>query len=232
MNFLKSFYDRRYPATTFFLLATTLVFISMFLLRGFSYTSNQSIYDFGALFGRSLWYFPSQSWRLLTATFVHIGLEHFLMNMVTLYFLGRQVEDLFGSRNFFFLYLMSGLMGNIFVFFFTPNVIAAGASTAIFGLFGAVVALRYVVRSSYIQNLSQSYLTLLVINLIFSFMPGISLAGHMGGLVGGVLCAAIFPVRGESRAFRTSQRWLALLAYLLLGGALLFLGFTLHLFAG
>lgn len=232
MNFLKSFYDRRYPVTNFFLLVTTLVFVSMFLLRGFSYTSSQTVYDFGGIYGRSLWYFPSQIWRLLTATFVHIGLEHFLMNMVTLYFLGRQIEDLFGSRNFFLLYLMAGLMGNLFVFFFTPNVVAAGASTSLFGLFGAVVALRYVVRSPYIQQLSQSYLTLLVLNLIFSFMPGVSLAGHIGGLVGGVLCTVIFPVRGESRAFRTSQRWLALLTYLLLGSALLFLGFTLHLFAG
>ena len=72
--------------------------------------------------------------------FVHIGLEHFVLNMITLYYLGRLAEDLFGSKAFLALYLLSGMMGNVFVAIFTPDVIAAGASTALFGLFGTIGA--------------------------------------------------------------------------------------------
>ena len=116
-------------------------------------------------------------------------------------------------------------MGNIFVFFFSPDTLSAGASTALFGLFASIVTLHYVVRDSYIQQLGQSYMTLIVVNLIFSFMPSISLAGHLGGLIGGVLCAVILPIKGSSNAFKPAQRWLVLFGYLALAALLIFLGF-------
>lgn len=214
---MKEIFDKRYPATNLLLAVSTLVFLLMFVTRGFAYTSSQTLYDFGAVYGLAIKALPSQLWRLVTATFVHIGLEHFVMNMITLYFLGRQVEMIFGSRNFFLLYLLSGILGNIFVLLWTPNVLAAGASTALYGLFAAVIVLRYAVRNPYIQQLGQSYLTLLVLNLIFSVLtPGVSLAGHIGGAVGGALLAVVFPVRGEPFAYTKWQRLLALLVFLLL----------------
>ncbi len=88
------------------------------------------------------------------------------------HYLGRLAEDLFGSKAFLALYLLSGMMGNVFVAIFTPDVIAAGASTALFGLFGTIGALRFIVQSPYIRHLSQSYTSFIVVNLIFSFMPG------------------------------------------------------------
>lgn len=223
---MNKIYDKRYPVTSLLLLITTGVFLAMFLLRGFNYASTQTIYEFGAMNGRTIQYFPSQIWRLVSAIFVHIGLEHFVMNMITLYFIGRQAEDIFGSWNFLFLYLMSGILGNVFVFFFTPSAVAAGASTSLFGIFGAIITLRYAVRNPYIQQLGQSYLVLLVMNLVLSLTPGISLAGHLGGAVGGALCAVIFPVRGERRAYQVGQRLLALIAYIVLALGMVFLAFN------
>ena len=222
---MKEIFDRRYPVTSFFLLVTTLVFVLMFLTSGFNYTSAATLYKFGAVYPPAIKAMPEQVWRLFSATFVHIGLEHFVVNVITLYFIGRQAEDIFGSRNFFLLYMMSGLMGNIFVFFFSPDALSAGASTALFGLFASIVTLQYVVRDSYIQQLGQSYMTLIVVNIIFSFMPSISLAGHLGGLIGGILCAVILPIKGSSNAFKPAQRWLVLLGYLALAALLIFLGF-------
>jgi len=222
---MKEIFDRRYPVTSFFLLVTTLVFILMFLTSGFNYTSAATLYQFGAVYPPAIKAMPEQIWRLFSATFVHIGLEHFVVNVITLYFIGRQAEDIFGSRNFFLLYMMSGLMGNIFVFFFSPDALSAGASTALFGLFASIVTLHYVVRDSYIQQLGQSYMTLIVVNIIFSFMPSISLAGHLGGLIGGILCAVILPIKGSSNAFKPAQRWLVLFGYLALAALLIFLGF-------
>ena len=217
---MNQLFDKKYPVTSSLLLLTTGVFLSMLLLRGFDYESVQTVYDFGGVLGDEIQVDPSQSWRLLAAMFVHIGLQHFVLNMVTLYFLGRIAEDLFGSKAFLALYLLSGLMGNLFVLAFSPEVVAAGASTALFGIFGAIASLRFIARSPYIQYLSQSYTSLILVNILFSFMPGISLAGHLGGLVGGGILAFVFPVYGERDSVKKSWRLGALFLYTAVAGLL------------
>lgn len=211
---MNQLFDKKYPVTSSLLLLTTGVFLSMLLVRGFDYESVQTVYDFGGVLGAEIQVDPSQSWRLLAAMFVHIGLQHFVLNMVTLYFLGRIAEDLFGSKAFLVLYILSGLMGNLFVMTFSPEVVAAGASTALFGIFGAIASLRFIARSPYIQYLSQSYTSLILVNILFSFMPGISLAGHLGGLVGGGILAFVFPVYGERDSVKKTWRLGALLLYI------------------
>lgn len=217
---MNQLFDKKYPVTSSLLLLTTGVFLSMLLLRGFDYESVQTVYDFGGVLGDEIQVDPIQSWRLLVAMFVHIGLQHFVLNMVTLYFLGRIAEDLFGSKAFLALYLLSGLMGNLFVLAFSPEVVAAGASTALFGIFGAIASLRFIARSPYIQYLSQSYTSLILVNILFSFMPGISLAGHLGGLVGGGILSFVFPVYGERDSVKKSWRLGALLLYTVVAGLL------------
>ena len=218
---MNQLFDKKYPVTSSLFLLTTGVFLSMLLLRGFDYESVQTVYDFGGVLGDEIQVDPSQSWRLLAAMFVHVGLQHFVLNMVTLYFLGRIAEDLFGSKAFLALYLLSGLMGNLFVLVFSPEVVAAGASTALSGLFATIVSLRFIARSPYIRYLSQRYTALILINILFSFMPGISLAGHLGGLVGGGILAFVFPVYGERDSVKKSWRWGALVLYTA-GGILLY----------
>ena len=218
---MNQLFDKKYPVTSSLLLLTTGVFLSMLLLRGFDYESVQTVYDFGGVLGDEIQVDPRQSWRLLAAMFVHVGLRHFVLNMVTLYFIGRIAEDLFGSKAFLALYLLSGLMGNLFVLVFSPEVVAAGASTALAGLFAAIVSLRFIARSPYIHYLSQRYTSLILINILFSFMPGISLAGHLGGLVGGGILAFVFPVYGERDSMKKSWRWGALVLYTA-GGILLY----------
>ena len=114
--------------------------------------------------------------------------------------------------------------------YFSPNSLAAGASTALFGLFASVVVLRFATRNYYLQQLGQSYMSLLAVNLVMSFLPGISLAGHLGGLVGGALGAVILPVSGERYAFSKSHRFLALAVYFGLAAILIFLTFQRPIF--
>lgn len=227
---MKQIFDRDYPVTSILLIITSLVFALMFLFYGFQYSSTEALSYFGAVRGYTIQETPMEFWRVFAAIFVHIGLEHFVVNMLTLYFLGRQIEDIFGPWKFLILYLMSGVMGNLFVVYFSPENLAAGASTALFGLFASVVVLRYATRNYYLQQLGQSYMSLLAVNLIISFLPGISLAGHLGGLVGGALGAVILPVSGERYAFSKSQRFLALTAYLGLAAILIFLTFQRPIF--
>ena len=128
--------------------------------------------------------------------------------MLSLYFLGRQMEQIFGSKQFFFIYLLSGMMGNLFVLVFSPNAITAGASTALYGMFASIVVLRYASRNPYLQQLGQSYLSLLVINLVGSIlMPGISLAGHVGGAVGGCITGYRLPSSRRTKDLQPRPTW-------------------------
>lgn len=129
-------------------------------------------------------------WRLFTPMFLHIGFTHILMNMITLYFVGIQIEAAFGHTRFLVLFLVSGVGGNVASFCFS-NSLSAGASTAIFGLFGAFMMLgESFWQNPVIRQLTQTFLAFVVMNIIFDlFAPGIDLAGHIGGLAAGFLVA-------------------------------------------
>ena len=126
-------------------------------------------------------------WRLLTAAFLHIGPVHLLLNMLALLVFGAELEGALGRGRFLTLYLVSALGGataiQLFGDFTTP---VAGASTAIYGMLGGL-GVVLLVRKQDLRGL----LTLLVINLFISFLPGVSLIGHLGGLVTGALTAGI-----------------------------------------
>lgn len=99
---MKEIFDRRYPVTSFFLLVTALVFLLMLVTAGGNFDRADTLFRFGAMYGPAIRLFPEQVWRLLSAIFVHIGWEHFIVNMLSLYYLGRQVEEIFGSKQFSF----------------------------------------------------------------------------------------------------------------------------------
>jgi membrane associated rhomboid family serine protease len=125
-------------------------------------------------------------YRLVTAMFMHYGIIHLVMNMWALWVLGRLLEAMFGPVRFLALYLVCGLGGNVAAYVFQSDALSAGASTAIFGLFGALfVALRRLGLST------ASVVPIIVLNVVFTLtFPGISIAGHFGGLVTGAVVGA------------------------------------------
>ena len=215
---------KKYPVTMLILVLTTLIFLAMQLTYG-SYAENSIAgIQFGGMYGELVKASPIQLWRLVTPVFVHFGWEHFLINMLTVYFLGQMAETIWGSRRFLLLYVLSGIMGNAVTLFFTPNVVAAGASTSIFGLFAAVILVGYYGHNVQLKQLGRSYQALIAINLIFNlFTPGISLAGHLGGLLGGALMAVSLPTLLEPNLFSKKYRALAAGLYVLIVVILVFL---------
>ncbi|MGY1803209.1 rhomboid family intramembrane serine protease [Blastococcus sp. SYSU D00922] len=126
-------------------------------------------------------------WRLLTAAFLHIGPLHLAMNMLALLLFGSELERQLGRWRFLGVYLVSALGGATAIQLFGfPGGYVAGASTALYGLLGALGVLLIANRQD-IRGL----LTLLAINVFISFLPGVSLLGHLGGLVGGALAAGV-----------------------------------------
>jgi len=148
--------------------------------------TGSTIYLKGVLFGPLLE--QGEWWRLMTAAFLHYGPVHLLLNMVALYWFGSLLEERIGSGRYLLLYLVSGLAGSAGSLlwsngFLTPTV---GASGAIFGILGAGLVLER--QRDYVFG--GSALGVIVINFVFTFsISGISKGGHIGGLVGGILCA-------------------------------------------
>jgi membrane associated rhomboid family serine protease len=136
-------------------------------------------------------------WRLLGAAFLHVGLLHLVFNMIALAVVGPGLERVFGHWRFLALYLLSALGGSLAVYLFgDPFGPVAGASGAIYGLFAASVIV--------LRNLGLDPRAMLVtigLNLAISFAPGISLLGHLGGLIVGALTALVlvYAPRGANR---------------------------------
>jgi membrane associated rhomboid family serine protease len=128
-------------------------------------------------------------WRLITAGFLHIGPLHIAFNMYALWVLGRDLEIVLGRGRFLALYLVSLLGGSAAVVLFAdPDQYVAGASGAVFGLMSGLLLVLVRLRRPYGQVVA-----IIVLNLVITqVVPGISMAGHVGGLVvGGVAAAAL-----------------------------------------
>jgi len=136
-------------------------------------------------------------WRVLTSGFLHVGPIHLAFNMLALWILGRDMEAVLGRGRFLAVYLIALLGGAAAVILFgVPSQPVAGASGAVFGLMGglAVVLRRMQVPAGQVVGL-------IVVNVVISVLiPGISLIGHLGGLVvGAAATAALVYATGRNR---------------------------------
>jgi membrane associated rhomboid family serine protease len=123
-------------------------------------------------------------WRLITATFLHYGPFHLILNMLALWWFGSLLERRIGSGKFLLLYIVSGLAGSAGALIMDPTVPTVGASGAIFGILGAGLVLEQ--QRDYVFG--GSALGVIVINLVLTFsISSISIGGHLGGLLGGAL---------------------------------------------
>ncbi len=149
-------------------------------------------------------------YRIVTSGFTHFGLFHLVMNMVSLYFLGRFVEPAIGQVRFLALYLASMLAGTAGALMLQPGFgITAGASGAVFGLMGAAAV---GMRQRGISLMQSGIGTTLLLNLLITFtISGISIGGHLGGLAGGVICGSVM-LAPRQRRIPTWAVWLVPLA--------------------
>jgi membrane associated rhomboid family serine protease len=178
---------------------------------GLNPVNSSVVFDF-ALFGPSVaegeWY------RLLTSGFLHGSIIHIGFNMFALYFLGRILEPGIGTPRFVALYFVSLFAGSLGALVLDPNALTIGASGAVFGIFGATFVIA---RHRGIENLAASIGIILVINLALTFgSERISVGGHLGGLVAGVLCALIV-VAGERGMLGERRLPMELLAMVAIG---------------
>ncbi|MBL8620362.1 MAG: rhomboid family intramembrane serine protease [Myxococcales bacterium] len=188
----------------------------------------QRLLDLGGNLGsRTL---GGEPWRLFTSMFLHAGIIHLTMNMLALGPTGRQVETLYGRGGMAAIYLIAGLLGAL-TSAMRGSAVSVGASGAIFGLFGAFGGFLLRHRKRLEPNAAQAALRsvgmVLAINLFISLsIPGIDMAAHLGGLVGGA--ATGWAIEQQPKAWSMARRALVVGGF----GALALFGATYVVPAG
>jgi rhomboid protease GluP len=175
-----------------------------------------------------LGYDLQEPWRFVMAVFLHGSLLHIGFNMWVLYDIGPQLEELYGSARYFFVYIFTGICGYILSSFFGK--VSIGASGALLGLIGVLLALTTGRRSAGMQMLRSQLIRWLIYIAIMGFMfPGIDNFAHAGGLVSGYLLGRVMspraPMDAESRRRAYALGWGTALV-VVLSFAMMLVGFV------
>jgi len=192
---------RGVPVVTYTLMAIN---VGIFILGIFP--GGSALYNFGVAQGNLILSDPVQAYRLLTSMFLHANLLHIATNMLSLFFIGVAVEQLFGSGRYAFIYFASGIIAGLTQMIILPGVPFLGASGAIagiFGAFGALILLRRRTLGPAGNALIGQWLFWLAINAFISISnPGIAGWAHLGGLVAGFIIGAIMTTMDGRRRVR------------------------------
>jgi rhomboid protease GluP len=158
----------------------------------FMQPSVQSLIDCGANL-RALT-LGGQSWRIITNFFIHIGFLHLAFNMYALLYIGVLLERHLGTSRFLVAYLLTGIMASVSSLYWHPNTISAGASGAIFGMYGVFLALltTNLIEKTQRAALMTSIAIFVAYNLLNGTKGGIDNAAHVGGLVSGLLIGYLY----------------------------------------
>ena len=222
MNTIKRWWQTEAAVTQIILAITVGIFLIEWLLLG----------DSGIMLFNSLGAKNNQAivagewWRFITPMFLHMSLTHIALNAVVIYFMGIQIEAMFGHWRMLLIYFIGGISGNILSFALSNNQ-SVGASTACFALFGAFLMVgESFWENPVIRQLSGRFLLLTVMNLVFDmFSTGIDIWGHIGGLVGGFLIAYTLGVPRIGKISNV-KRIVATVVLVIAWAALLKMGFT------
>lgn len=224
-----SFFERnRFRLVTLVLIAiNVLVFAIEAVLSGMRVDiSARTLVDMGAMYA-PLIQSPADLYRFVTPMFLHMDLMHLGFNMVALYSVGEVLERVLGKGNFIALYFIAGITGNAVsyaadVMLGGGPTVSAGASTSVFGLFVAVALLGLLHKGnrSFFAQYSKGMLSVIGINVVYTLLvPSISVSGHLGGAVGGLI--AMFMIPAKNLRVPTPVRvvvavlWVSVLVWLL-----------------
>jgi rhomboid protease GluP len=216
------FGDSESPVTSALLVANILMFgVSLVLttqageaggLHILAGMSGEASYRLGASYGPAI-FGGHEWWRLVTAMFLHGGLLHIGLNMMSLMQLGPALEELYGSARYFFLYVFTGAFG-FFVSALTGH-FSLGASGALLGLVGAMLAITSKRGGSFMRDLRSRLITSVVILFAVGFMGAFRIdnAAHLGGLAAGFVIGKIFvdrePMNAREKQTAYVLGWLA-----------------------
>lgn len=147
----------------------------------------------------------NELWRLFTAGFVHYDIFHLVMNGIALINLGSFIEKLYGPKRLLLILLNGIFFGSFFVFVGQGNLLLVGISGGLYALLGVMVVYLYetgLIRQPMIQS---QVLRMVVMNVLINFLPNISVLGHLGGLISGLLLGIFFSKKSTWGALRKNS---------------------------
>jgi membrane associated rhomboid family serine protease len=194
LEFLHAVWTRRTPYTYFFFGFNIFIFILMSFAGGSM--NDPTLMAFGVKSNPRI--VMGQWWRFVTPIFLHIGPLHIFFNSYALWVVGPQVEKLYGGARFVILYVLTGVAGVAASYFYHPDIQSAGASGAIFGLFGVLLVFgirhRNEIPPFFKRAVGTGVLPVILINLVIGFsIKVVDNSAHIGGLLAGAALAAIIP---------------------------------------
>jgi len=198
-----------------------LIFIIM-LATGVHFLSpdSGSLIKWGANFGPST--LNGEWWRLITSCFLHIGIFHLVMNMYALLYIGVLLEPYLGKLRFTLAYLLTGITASMTSVGWHEINVSAGASGAIFGMYGVFLAMLStdLIDKAARQSLLTSISLFVGYNLLAGLSEGVDNAAHIGGLVGGLVIGfAFIPSLKNPEAFKMKYITLVLISVFVLGSS-------------
>ncbi|MBN8671511.1 MAG: rhomboid family intramembrane serine protease [Chitinophagales bacterium] len=195
-GFLSLFIPRNnYFITPILIILNILVFIAM-VVGGANFLSpdGETIFAWGGNYGPGT--LNGQWWRLLTCVFVHIGFLHLAMNMYALMYIGLFLEPIMGRWKFLISYILTGITASLMSTYIHPDTVSAGASGAIFGLYGIFLAMltTNLIDKATRKAILPSIAVFVGYNLLYGMKDNVDNAAHIGGLIGGaILGFAYYP---------------------------------------
>ncbi|WP_433775153.1 rhomboid family intramembrane serine protease [Bacillus wiedmannii] len=215
-----STFIKRYPVTSIIVFITTLIFILTCIDGG--PTNIHTVIKYGGL-SQPL-FSSGEYFRLVTYLFPHVGgVTHFLCNISFILILSPTLERIMGSFRQGIIFLLSGIIGGIFVIYFTPEVVVGGASGAGYGMLGTFLSLIYK-RNTYIDNTTKKYIFFITaINVIYTFTgENISIPAHFGGLITGFFLSTLLINHTKSRNIATNYLAPITVTLVILGGYIIY----------
>jgi membrane associated rhomboid family serine protease len=211
---------RDYPVTTLLMTINISVFIAMALTgAGFVNLSSSALLRWGGNYGP--YTTSGEYWRLVTTCFLHGGIVHIGLNMWCLSSLGSLAERLFGRWQTLCIYLVTGAGAELLSIAYRPTVLSVGASGALFGIAGAIVAAikqgDLPVTSGQKKALLTSMITFLILSFVWGAQSGIDNMAHLGGFVTGLIIG--LPLGAFARKNVALQVGIFLVTTLVLVGA-------------
>jgi len=217
-----------YFITPILIMLNILVFIIM-SISGVNIMAPQgeSMIEWGANFAPLT--LNGEWWRLLSSCFIHFGIFHLLMNMYALLYIGLLLEPYLGKTRFLSAYLLAGIAGSASSIFWNDYTISAGASGAIFGMYGVFLALLTTnhIEKSARKALLTSILVFVGYNLLNGLQGGIDNAAHIGGLVSGLIIGfAFYPSMKRPELINLKFASVGLMSFLILAASFVVLSST------
>ena len=193
-NFFSIFIPNKQQFFTPLLLNINILVFILMIASGADILSptSESLLAWGASFRPST--LSGEWWRLITSCFIHIGIIHLVMNMYALVNIGMILEPMIGKVRFIIAYLLAGLTSSVTSLWWHDYAVSAGASGAIFGMYGVFLALltSNLIHEDERKSLLSSIGIFVIYNLMFGMLGNIDNSGHIGGLAGGFLIGLVF----------------------------------------